>query len=500
MESAEPILEMRGITKEFPGVLANDQIDFDLKPGEIHALLGENGAGKTTLMNILYGIYHADKGEILVGGKKVTIRSPKDAIALGIGMVHQHFKLVYPLTVLENVVLGSPVPFFSPLREAEQKINELAEKYKLQVNPQAKIWQLSAGERQRVEIIKALYRGAAILILDEPTSVLTDREITDFFNVLRDMAKKSCAIVVITHKLAEVMALSNRVTVLRHGKFAQSFETKKTNQNELARAMVGRDVISRLARIQAEKGRPVLDVKDLCAYNDKRLPCLKNISFIVHEGEIFGIAGVAGNGQHELVEVITGMRRATHGKIFISGKDVTNCQTRKIAEIGVAHIPEERIDMGIVPNLSVAENLILTHWPIGSKGSLDYQRINRDADRLISDYKIATPSAQTPVKLLSGGNIQKLIVAREMAAEPQLLVASHPTYGLDVSATEQIRRLLLKQRAQHTAILLVSEDLEDLMMLSDRIAVMYEGAIMGVVDAERAKSEELGLMMGGVKP
>jgi nucleoside ABC transporter ATP-binding protein len=259
-------------------------------------------------------------------------------------------------------------------------------------------------------------------------------------------------------------------------------------------------VISRLARTQAEKGKPVLDVKDLCAYNDKRLPCLKNISFTVHEGEIFGIAGVAGNGQHELVEVITGMRRATHGKIFISGKDVTNCQTRKIAEIGVAHIPEERIDTGIVPNLSVAENLILTHWPIGSKGFLDYQRINRDADKLISDYKIATPSAQTPVKLLSGGNIQKLIVAREIAAEPLLLVASHPTYGLDVSATEQIRRLLLEQRAQHTAILLVSEDLEELMMVSDRIAVMYEGAIIGVVDAERTKSEELGLMMGGVKP
>jgi len=500
MEPAEPVLEMKGITKEFPGVLANDHIDFDLRQGEIHGLLGENGAGKTTLMNILYGIYQPDEGEMWVRGKKVTIRSPKDAIELGIGMVHQHFKLAYPLTVLENVVLGSPVPFFSPLREAEKRINELAEKYKLQVNPRAKIWQLSAGERQRVEIIKALYRGATILILDEPTSVLTDREIADFFTVLRGMAKKNCAIVLITHKLAEVMALSNRVTVLQLGKVIQSVQTQKTSQPELAKAMVGRDVIFRLIRVPAEKGKAVLDVKDLCAYNDKGLPCLKNISFAVHEGEIFGIAGVAGNGQRELVEVITGMRRATHGKIFISGKDMTNCQTRKIAEIGVAHIPEERIDMGIVPNMSVAENLILTHQPIGSGGFLDYKHITRNADKLISDYKIATPSVQTPVKLLSGGNIQKLIVARETSVEPRLLLASHPTYGLDVSATEQIRRLLLKQRAQHTAILLVSEDLEEIMMLSDRIAVMYEGAIMGVMDAERAKSEELGLMMGGVKP
>ncbi len=499
MESTKPALEMKRISKEFPGVLANDCIDFNLNPGEIHALLGENGAGKTTLMNILYGICQADGGEIWIRGKKVTIRSPKDAITLGIGMVHQHFKLAYPLTVLENAVLGSPVPFFSPLREAEKKIRGLAEKYNLQIKLQAEIRQLSARERQRVEIIKALYPGASILILDEPTSVLTDREITDFFTVLQNMVKKNCAIVIITHKLAEVMRLSNRVTVLRLGKVVQSFETRKTNQKELARAMVGRDVISRLVRPQAKKGKTLLNIRDLCAYNDKGLPCLKNISFAIHEGEIFGIAGVAGNGQRELVEVITGMRRATGGKIVISGKEMTNCRTRKIVESGVAHIPEERMDMGIVPNMSVAENFILTHQPIGPK-FLDYKRITQNAEQLISDYNIAAPSVQTPVRLLSGGNIQKLIVAREISAEPRLLLASHPTYGLDVSATEQIRRLLLKQREKQTAILLVSEDLEEIMMLSDRIAVIYEGEIMEIVDAEQAKSEKLGLMMGGIKP
>ena len=496
-------VEMRGIVKRFPGVLANDHINFDVKAAEIHALLGENGAGKTTLMNILYGLYQPDEGEIYVHGKKVNIKSPKDAIDLGIGMVHQHFKLVDSLTVAENIVLGlSSSRFFSPLREVEKKAHEFSERYGLKVDPQAWIWQLSAGERQRVEIIKALYRGADVLILDEPTSVLTLGEIEDFFSILQAMVKEGRAIIFITHKLEEVMALSDRVTVLRNGRVVTLIRTSETNKRELAKAMVGREVIFRLRRKRIEKGEVVLKVENLHALNDKGLLSLKGISFVVREGEIFGIAGVAGNGQRELVEVITGLRKAIKGEVSILGENVTNHSAREIAKRGVAHIPGERIRMGIVTDMSVAENLVLTNYwrPTFSKALLlDTSRINEHAKKGISEYNIVTPSPNTPAKLLSGGNIQRVILARETSTEPHLLVAVHPTYGLDVGATEYIRQLLLKQRERKTAVLLVSEDLEEIMALSDRIAVMYEGNMMGLVDAARAKREEIGLMMGGVR-
>ncbi|MFQ6080790.1 MAG: ABC transporter ATP-binding protein [Candidatus Bathyarchaeia archaeon] len=499
----EIAVRMRGIVKRFPNVIANDHIDFDVKAGEIHALLGENGAGKTTLMNILFGIYRPDEGEVYIRGERVTIKSPKDAIELGMGMVHQHFMLVYPHTVAENIALGlSTSKFFFPTREVEKEVVELSEKYGLKIDPKARIWQLSVGEQQRVEIVKVLYRGARVLILDEPTSVLTPGEIEELFMILRRIAEEGRAVVFITHKLDEALAISDRTTVLRRGKVVKTVETSKTSKRELARMMVGREVLFRLERKHVERGKVVLEVRDLHALNDKRLPAVKGVSFTVREGEILGVAGVAGNGQRELVEVITGLRRATKGEVLILGANVTNRSPGEIADKGVAHIPEERIRMGLVPNMSVAENLILKnyrHAPFSNKLFLNFTSVDQLAEKLISQYSIITPSKETPAKLLSGGNIQRLILARETSENPRLIVAAHPTYGLDVGATEQIRLLLLKQRERGAAILLVSEDLEEIMSLSDRIAVMFEGEITGIVDAEGAKKEEIGLMMAGAK-
>lgn len=503
LEQREAIVSMRGIVKRFPGVVANDHVDFQVGAGEVHALLGENGAGKTTLMNILYGLYSPDEGEIYVKGERATIRSPSDAIELGIGMVHQHFKLVYPHTVAENIVLGlSSADFLFPVREVKGKIREFSERYGLRVDPEARLWQLSAGEQQRVEIIKALYRGAEVFILDEPTTMLTPLEAEELFAILRRMADEGRTVIFITHKLDEVMAVANCVTVLRKGKVVGTVETEATSKRELARMMVGREVLFRLERRPVEKGEVVLKVKNLHALNDKRLPAVRDVSFAVREGEILGIAGVAGNGQRELVEVITGLRKATEGKVFILGEDVTNCSPGEIMEKSIAHIPEERMRMGLVPDMSVAENLILKDYrclPFCKGFFLNVDFIAQRVRKLISEYEIMTPSKDTPAKLLSGGNIQRLILARETSKEPHLIVAAHPTYGLDVGATEQIRRLLLEQRERGAAILLVSEDLDEIMELSDRIAVMFEGNIVDTVDAEGAEVEEIGMMMVGGK-
>ena len=503
MEGEEQIVEMKGIVKRFPGIVANDHVDLDIKGGEIHALLGENGAGKTTLMNILYGIYRPEEGEIYVRGRRVTISSPKDAIQLGMGMVHQHFMLVHPHTVAENIALGlSSSRFFFPLRDVEKKVSEFSKRYGLQVDPKARIWQLSVGEQQRVEIIKALYRGARVLILDEPTSVLTPSEIDELFTILRRMADEKRAIIFITHKLDEVIAVSDRVTVLRHGKVAKTVRTSSTDKLELARMMVGREVIFRLERKPIGKGQVVLEVRNLRAMSEKGLPALKNVSLTVSEGEILGIAGVAGNGQRELIEVIAGLRKAADGEVLILGKDATNLSTREIDRMGVSHVPEERIRMGLVPNMTVAENLILKRYntpPFSRRLFLNTTSISRNAEELISEYNIVTPSNETPAKLLSGGNIQRLILARETSEQPKLILAAHPTYGLDIGATEHIRKLLLKQRERGAAILLVSEDLEEIMTLSDRIAVMFEGEIMGTMDAATARLDDIGLMMTGAK-
>ncbi len=492
---------MHGIVKRFPGVLANDHVSFEARFGEVHALLGENGAGKTTLMNILYGIYRPDEGEIYIKGRRVTIRSPRDAIRLGIGMVHQQYRLVSTHTVVENVILGLPGNFFFPDRAARRKLEEFSEKYGLHVDPEARIWQLSSGEQQRVEIIKALYRGAEILILDEPTSMLTPGEIDELLGVIRRMAAEGHTVIFITHKLDEVFDISDRVTVLRQGKVVATLETARTDKPSLARLMVGREVLFRLEKRPASVGQTVLRVEGLHALNDRGLPAVRNVSFAIAAGEILGIAGVAGNGQRELVEALVGLRPSTQGRVFIKEQEVTHQPPRTLIERGVCYIPGERL-IGLVPSLSVAENLILRNYcqaPFTQGAFLNYGAINEYADHLVAQYSVATPSLKTPVKLLSGGNIQRVILARETCRAPTLLVAAHPTSGLDVGATEYIRQLLLAQRDQGTAVLLVSEDLEEVLQLSDRIAVMFEGQIMGILPADQADLETIGLMMAGAK-
>lgn len=510
--SEQTVICMKGITKNFSRVVANDHIDLEVKAGEIRALLGENGAGKSTLMNILYGLYKPDEGEIFIRGKKVSIRSPKDAINLGVFMVHQHFMLVRSMTVTENIILGlgTSKRLFLDLDGAEKKVLKLSQKYGLKVDPQAKIERLSVGERQRVEILKALYRNAEILILDEPTSVLTPPEIKELITVLKKIAsERSAVIIFVTHKLPEVMAISDRVTVLRAGKVIATIETKHTDEEQLAEKMVGRKVLFRLERKPVEKGKVILEVKEVEALNDRGLPALKKVSFAVREGEILGIAGAAGNGQKELREVITGLRCATGGKFVINGHDMTKSCPAEIIKSGVCHIPEDR-EMSLVMDFSVAENLILEihhkppfayRWflPFENNWFLDHRKIAEFANGIISDYNIVTPSTNTRSRKLSGGNIQKLITGRELSRNPKLLIVSQPTMGLDVGATEYIRQIMMKQRATGTAILLISEDLDEIIMMSDRIAVMYEGEIVGIVPTEKAKIEDIGLLMAGAK-
>ncbi len=496
----EPLVRMEGIVKRFPGVLANDHIDFELLPGEIHALLGENGAGKTTLMNILYGIYQPDEGQIFVKGKRVKIRSPKDAIRLGIGMVHQHFLLVDKHTVAENLAMGYARSFLNPLREVKARIRDFTEKYGIQVDPDAYIWQLSVGEQQKVEIVKALYAGADILILDEPTSVLTPQEARDLFNVLRRMKEDGKGIVFITHKLSEVFEVADRVTVMRRGRVVGTLRVEEATKESLARMMVGRDVVFELEKVPGKPGRPVLEVRDLIVLGDRGREAVKGVSFEVREGEIFGVAGVAGNGQRELVQAIVGLRRVKSGSVRVIGVDATNKSPREIAELGVGHIPEERLKFGIIPDMSVAENSVLKSYyrPPYRKGLLlDYGEIRRTAESLINEYEIAVPSPDTQARLLSGGNMQKLIVGREIRRDPKLIVASNPTFGLDVGATEYIRKLLLRKRDEGRAVLLVSGDLDEVIQLSDRIAVMFEGRFVGIVRPEEVTREEIGLMMSG---
>jgi ABC-type uncharacterized transport system ATPase subunit len=493
------IVSLRRITKHFPGVLANDGVDLSVRAGEIHALLGENGAGKTTLMNILYGIYQPDTGEIFVRGERVDIRAPREAIALGIGMIHQHFRLVPTHTVAENIVLGLRGKFFNPARATHDKIAEFSEKYRLSVDPGARVWQLSAGEQQRVEIVKALYRGADILILDEPTSMLTPGEVDDLFAILRRMADEGNTIILISHKLDEVTSISERITVLRQGRAEATLETVHTDKRELARLMVGREVLFHTEKTEREPGKEVLRIEDLHALNDKGLPALKGVSLTVAQGEILGIAGVAGNGQRELVETLVGLRQATQGRVLIDGREITKRPPKEIIKQGVCYIPGERLT-GLVPEMSVAENLILKDYcsqQLSRGVFLNQRAIAQFADNLIAQYGVTTPSRDTPLKQLSGGNIQRVMLARETAQSPQLLVTAHPTSGLDVGAIEYVWQQLLQERERGTAVLLVSEDLEEIFALSDRIAVLFEGEVMGIVSADKAKLEEIGLMMAG---
>ncbi|HEY77323.1 MAG TPA: ABC transporter ATP-binding protein [Thermoflexia bacterium] len=496
-----PAVQMRGITKRFPGVLANDHVDLEVYPGEVMALLGENGAGKSTLMNVLSGLYRPDEGEILIHGWPVHLHSPRDAIAHGIGMVHQHFMLVETLTVAENVILGLDTVGWVPrMEEVHRQIEALSEQYGLRVDPTAYIWQLSVGEQQRVEILKLLYRGADILILDEPTAVLTPQESADLSRTLRRMADEGKAVIFITHKLDEVMAFADRVTVLRAGKVVATLRTAETNKVELARLMVGREVLFRLEKRTCQPGEVALEVKDLQALNDKGLPALRGVSFQICAGEILGIAGVAGNGQRELAEVITGLRRATGGSVRVYGRDITNRSPREIIEAGISHIPGDRVGVGLVPNLPISDNLAMKayrHPPLARGPLLDRSAMRDFARRLVEAFRIATPSPQTPARLLSGGNQQRVVLAREITASKGILVAVYPTRGLDVGATEAVRKALLEERDKGAAILLISEDLDELMQLSDRIAVLYEGQVMGVVVPEETTPEAIGLMMAG---
>lgn len=497
-------MEMRSITKRFPGVIANDQVNFSARSGEVHALLGENGAGKTTLMKVLYGMYHADQGEIYLNDQQVSIKTPTDAINQGIGMIHQHFMLVETLTVAENVALGMPSSRhpLTDLNRVSERIIELADIYGLKIDPDAYIWQLSVGQQQRVEIIKALYRGAALLILDEPTAVLTPLEVEEFFAIVRDMADDGHGLIFISHKLHEVIDISDRVTVLRDGKKVGTYQTKDVTKEDLARYMVGRDVDFRPDIEQVERGEARLVVEDVTCGSDRKIPGLLGVDLSVHSGEILGVAGVSGNGQLELAEVITGLREVQKGRILLDDEEITGLSPIDRTERSLSYIPEERMKDGMIKEFTVAENLILREFhknPFSRSGFLNLKAIAKHSDHLIQNYQIKTPSKETLAKSLSGGNIQKVVVARELSRKPRVIVASQPTRGLDVGAMEYVRERLLEQRKSGTAILLISEDLDEILALADRIAVLYEGEVMGIIPGEEATPEKLGLLMAGVK-
>ena len=501
------VVEMKGIVKRFPGVLANDHVDFELRAGEIHALLGENGAGKSTLMNVLAGLYKQDAGIIKVKGNPVVFSSPRDAINAGIGMVHQHFMLVPSQTVTENILLGLDEPrFFMRLSEYDKKIADLGDQFGLKVDPRAKIWQLSVGEQQRVELLKMLYRGANVLIMDEPTAVLAPTEIDGLFDTLRAMIAQGKSVIFISHKLQEVTAIADRVSVLRRGvATASGVESKGVTRQELARLMVGRDVVFFVDKKPVQPGKLVLDVKDIHAENDKGLPALRGLSLNVREGEIVGVAGVAGNGQNELSQVITGLRKCSQGTVTLNGDMVSNRDTLFGIQHGMSYVPEDRTHVGSAPNLSITDNVIMKNYrkpPISKRGILDMPAANKFADELKKAYDIIVPSVNTPVRLLSGGNLQRVILAREISGHPNFMVAVQPTRGLDVGAIEGVHRLLLTQREAGAAVLLVSEELEELLALSDRVYVIYEGKIMGEVqvgvgEPDHSQIEALGLMMTG---
>ena len=498
-----PILELRGITKRFPGVLANDHIDLTLEEGEIHALLGENGAGKTTLMNILYGLYQPTEGTIHVRGKEIAVHSPSDAIKVGIGMVHQHFMLIPVFTVTENVMLGEEISKFGLLDRgsAADTIREISEKYGLEVDPDSYVRDLPVGVQQRVEIIKLLYRQADILIFDEPTAVLTPQEADELFKIMRSLAKQGKSIIFITHKLREVLDISDRITVIRRGKVVGSTRPEDADQSKLAEMMVGRPVDLDLEKAISKPTDLVLDVKNLVVTNQLNQVAVDKIDFQVKRGEIVGVAGVQGNGQTELVEAITGLRKVESGSIWLMNEDISHASPRKITELGSAHIPEDRQRDGLVLGFPVMENLILNMYyekPYAMGIRMQWDKALSNAKQLISDFDIRTPSAETKAGSLSGGNQQKVIVARELSRPISFLVASQPTRGLDVGSIEYIHKQILKRRDDGVAVLLVSTELDEILQLSDRIAVMYRGKIVAIVPAEEANKNYIGLLMAGV--
>jgi simple sugar transport system ATP-binding protein len=502
--SDTPMLEMKGITKRFPGVVANDRVDFDVYPGEVHTLLGENGAGKSTLMKILYGLYQADEGEILLNGAPVEIHSPTDAIALNVGMIHQHFMLVETLTVAENVALGleSSRGIRTDLDVVSERIEELADRYGLAIDPSAIVWQLAVGQRQRVEIIKALYRDARLLILDEPTAVLTPQEVEQLFVTLRQMTEDDRGLIFISHKLHEVLALSDRITVLRQGHVTGEVPIEGATRESLAEMMVGRQVKLAPDKPPVEVGEVALEIRDLTVIGDRGDEAVRGLNLEVHAGEILGIAGVSGNGQREMAQAVAGLREAGAGSVRIAGVETTNHRPADIRKHGLAYVTEGRLRDGAIADFSVSENLLLIDHADPrylNRGLLDFKAIKQHSQGLVDEYAVKTPTLDTPARNLSGGNIQKMILAREMSGTPTVLVASQPTRGVDIGAAEYIHTRLVEQRDEDTAILMISEDLDEVFALSDRIAVIYEGQIIGIVDPATTTREEVGLMMAGVR-
>jgi len=496
-----PALEMRGITKRYPGVLANDNISLDLRPGEIHALLGENGAGKSTLMNILYGLAVPDQGEILLDGTPVTINGPSDAIARGISMVHQHFMLVPVLTVAENILLGEETmanPIFLDRKEAHQRIVELGKRFGFEIDPEAKIESLSVGWQQRVEILKALYRQARILVLDEPTAVLTPQETAEIFTVLRRLAAEGHSIIFISHKLYEVLEIADRITVIRRGRVVGSRLPAETDEDDLAQLMVGREVELTVDRGTSHPGATVLEVRGLHVNDDRGREAVRGLDFEVKAGEILGVAGVAGNGQDELVEALTGLRKVAAGTVTLAGVEVTTRRPRETREAGLRFVPGDRHRFGLVLAFPVEDNVVLTSYyrrPFARGGVRDQAAIGEAARHAITEFDIRTPSEKVPASTLSGGNQQKIIVAREFSGEPKLLVLDQPTRGLDVGSIEFIHRQAIARRDAGTAVLLVSAELDEVLELSDRIAIMYRGEIVAIRDGRTADKEEIGLLM-----
>ena len=499
-------LEMRGVTKRFPGVVANDHIDFQLEKGEIHALLGENGAGKSTLMNILYGLYRQDEGQVFLNGQEVQIDEPTDAIKLGIGMVHQHFMLIPVMTVAENIMLGTEIVkngFVLDQATAAEHIRQISRQYGLEVDPDACIEDLPVGTQQRVEIVKALYREADLLILDEPTAVLTPQEAKDLFEIMRSLTEQGKSIVFITHKLGEVFAVADRLTVLRNGRVVGTTTPAEATRGSLAEMMVGREVILTVDKEDIQAGELALEVRDLKALDDRDALLVNGASFEVHRSEVLGIAGVQGNGQTELVEVLTGLRHCLEGRFLVGGVDLTNASPRRIAQQGVAHIPEDRHEHGMVDSYPVADNLVLNSYyqpPFARGVAMNYRAIEEHASHLVHEFDIRTPSVYTLANCLSGGNQQKMIVAREFSRPIKLLIAAQPTRGLDVGSIEFIHKRIVQARDNGVAVLLVSAELDEIMSLSDRIAVIYKGQIIATLDAAGATREQIGLLMAGITP
>ncbi|WP_028782840.1 ABC transporter ATP-binding protein [Thalassobacillus devorans] len=498
------VIEMLNIRKEFPGIVANDNITLQVQKGEIHALLGENGAGKSTLMNVLFGLYQPEKGEIKVRGENVKISDPNVANRLGIGMVHQHFMLVDKFTVTENIILGSEPKKKGTvdLKKAEKEVERLSELYGLKVDPRAKIRDISVGMQQRVEILKTLYRGAEILIFDEPTAVLTPQEIKELIEIMRALIREGKSIILITHKLKEIMQVCDRCTVIRKGKGIGTVDVSTTNPTELASLMVGREVTFSTEKTPANPKDVTLSIKGLSVKDTRHVEMVKDLNLDVKSGEIVGLAGVDGNGQSELIEAITGLRKSASGSIHLNGKPITNLTPRKVTEAGISHIPQDRHRFGLVLDFPVGENMVLQTYnkkPFSKKGILNYKEIYKKAESLIEEYDVRTPSVYTKARALSGGNQQKAIIGREVDRSPDLIIAAQPTRGLDVGAIEFIHKKLIEERDKGRAVLLLSFELDEIMNLSDRIAVMFDGKIVSEVNPEETTEQELGLLMAGSK-